>query len=135
MFMPKPRTTPHPAPTSDAELAGWFAGRLPDGWFTGAPEVRADREEILVIGSLADPVVGDDADDATRTAAAEAKISGFREDTRDQRMRIADEAEQRFARKVAWGARCRDDGVVFTHLAVPVMTRLRMGERLSLIHI
>jgi hypothetical protein len=44
-------------------------------------------------------------------------------------MRIADEAEARFARKVAWGARCGADEVVFTSLGVPVMTRLRMNER------
>lgn len=127
--MPRTRTAPGPAAPTDAELVGWFAGRLPDGWFTAAPEVRADREEILVIGTLGEPDVGADADETTRAAALDARISGFREDSRDQRMRIADAAEQRFGRKVAWGARCGDQGVVFTHLAVPVMTRLRMGER------
>ncbi|HUV11684.1 MAG TPA: hypothetical protein VMX12_11975 [Acidimicrobiia bacterium] len=125
--MPKTSNPPNPARTSDADLAAWFAGRLPDDWFAGPPEVRADREEILVIGTLAEPSVGDDA--AARTTTQEARISGFREDTRDQRMRVADEAEQRFGRKVAWGARCGEEGIVFTHLAVPVMTRLRMGER------
>ena len=44
-------------------------------------------------------------------------------------MRIADEAEQRTGRKVAWGAICGDERRVFTTLAVPVMTRLRMQER------
>ena len=58
-----------------------------------------------------------------------ARIEGFREDTREARMRIADEAEQRFGRKVAWGARCGDRKAVFTNLSVPVMTRLRMPER------
>lgn len=129
MVMTKSRPTPPPAPATDADLAGWFAGRLPDTWFGAAPEVRADREEILVIGTLAEPELPGDADDATRAAAREARISGFREDTREQRMRIADEAEARFGRKVAWGARCGEEGLVFTHLAVPVMTRLRMGER------
>ncbi len=127
--MPKTRTASSPDPVSDAELLGWFAGRVPDGWFSGPPEVRADRDEILVIGTLPEPDVGADADDATRGAARHARMTGFREDTRVQRMRVADEAEQRFGRKVAWGARCGDDGVVFTHLAVPTMTRLRMGER------
>ena len=32
---------------SPEELHGWFAGRLPDGWFTEAPEVTTDRDEIL----------------------------------------------------------------------------------------
>ena len=115
--------------TDMGSLQGWFAGRVPDGWFTGPPEVAADREEILVTGTLAAPEVGADADDDTRRAARRARIQGHREDTRDHRMRIADEAEARFGRKVAWAARCGDDQVVFTSLAVPVMTRLRMNER------
>ena len=110
-------------------LDGWFAGRVPDGWFTGPPEVTADREEILVTGRLAEPEVAADADDATRRAARRARIQGHREDTREHRMRIADEAEARFGRKVAWAARCGDDEAFFTTLAVPVMTRLRMTER------
>jgi hypothetical protein len=44
-------------------------------------------------------------------------------------MRIADDAEARFGRKVAWGAECGDERAVFTSLSVPVMTRLRMPER------
>ena len=112
-----------------AELQGWFAGRLPDGWFTAAPEVTIDRDEVLVVGRLAEPAVGDDADDATREAACAGRIQGFREDTRSARMRIADDAERRFGRKVAWGAECGEVKVVFTSLSVPVMTRLRMGER------
>jgi hypothetical protein len=110
-------------------LAGWFAGRLPDGWYTGPPDVRADREEILVVGDLAEPEHPDDADDTARGAARRARIQRFREETREQRMRIADEAEQRTGRKVAWGARCGGEEHVFTSLAVPVMTRLRMRER------
>jgi hypothetical protein len=110
------------------ELQGWFAGRVPDGWFTGAPTVSADREEILVMGTLAEPDVGDADEDAVQAARA-ARIDGFREDTRQQRMKVADEAERRFGAKVAWGAECGDVRVVFTNLSVPVMTRLRMGER------
>ncbi len=110
-------------------LAGWFAGRLPDDWFTGAPDVRADREEILVVGTLAEPEYPDGADEPARGAARRARIQRFREDTRDQRMKIADEAEHRTGRKVAWGARCGDEERIFTSLAVPVMTRLRMPER------
>jgi hypothetical protein len=112
-----------------SELQAWFAGRMPDGWFTGAPEVAVDREEILVVGTLGEAELGKDADDDARAAAAEARIEGFREDTRQQRMRIADDAERRFGRKVAWGAECGDVRVVFTSLSVPVMTRLRMSER------
>jgi hypothetical protein len=114
------------------QLQGWFAGRVPDGWFTGPPEVDVDRDEILVVGTIGEPDVGAQADDAARQAARRARIEGYREDTRQQRMRIADEAEARFGRKVAWGARCGDDVVVFTSLSVPVMTRLRMSERRTL---
>ena len=32
-------------------------------------------------------------------------------------------------RKVAWGIRCGDTNELFTHLAAPVMTRLRQPER------
>ncbi len=44
-------------------------------------------------------------------------------------MRIADEAQHRFGRKVSWGASCGDQTVWFTTLAAPAMTRLRMPER------
>jgi hypothetical protein len=114
---------------TQGKLAGWFAGRVPEGWFTGPPEVTADRDEIVVTGSLPEPEVGADADDDARRAARRARIEGHREDTRQARMRIADEAEARFGRKVAWAARCGEDEVAFTNLSVPVMTRLRMGER------
>src|SRR5215204_3358862 len=69
-------------PADDA--AGWFAGRLPDSWFTGAPEVTVDRDEILVVGTLAAPEVEGDA--AASTAAEAGRISRFREDTRDERI-------------------------------------------------
>jgi hypothetical protein len=120
-------TTDTPVPAA-AKLQGWFAGRLPDGWFTGPPSVTHDRDEIVVIGTLAEPDTGD-ADDDTRATARRSRIQGFREDTRSLRMRIADEAEARFARKVAWGARCGDEEELFTTLSVPVMTRLRLSER------
>lgn len=116
--------------TTDAPtLQGWFLGRLPDDWFVAPPEVTVDREEILVVGTLAEPEYPAGADDAAKAAARVARITRFREDTREQRMKIADEAEHHTGRKVAWGATCGDDRRVFTSLAVPVMTRLRMSER------
>jgi hypothetical protein len=119
------RTT---SPTPE-ELLGWFTGRLPDGWFTGAPDVDADREEILVLGTLPEPELPSDATEETKSAALAARIQGFREDTRAQRMRIADEAQQRFGRRVSWGAVCGDRRELFTTVAAPAMTRLRMPER------
>jgi hypothetical protein len=56
-------------------------------------------------------------------------VARFREDTRERRIGIAREAEHRFRRKVAWGVRVGDTREIFTHLAVPVMTRLRQPER------
>jgi len=105
------------------EIRAWFTGRLPDEWFTESAEVTVDREEITVIGTLPEL----DAEDAE--AAAEGRIKRFREDTRAQRIDIAKEAERKFGRKVAWGARCGTVTEMFTTLSVPVMTRLRQSER------
>ena len=120
------------------EVQAWFAGRLPDGWFTEPADVIVDREEITVVGTLPAPEAvggsgkdGESAEDAAEAirAAAEGRIRRFREQTRDQRIEIAREAEQRFRRKVAWGARCAGHDEMFTTLSVPVMTRLRQSER------
>jgi len=113
----------------DEKLNGWFAGRIPDGWFTAAPEVTYDREEILVVGTLADVEAGEGATDATREGAREGRVKQFREDTREQRMRIAREAERKYGRKVAWGVEIGGERHLYTTLSVPVMTRLRMRER------
>jgi hypothetical protein len=110
-------------------VTGWFAGRLPDDWFTGPPEVTIDRDEITVVGTLAEPEVAEGGD---RAAACAGRISRFREETRKERMAIADEAQERYGRSVAWGAVCGDIREVFTNLSVPVMTRLRQPERLVL---
>ncbi len=114
---------------TDDDVRGWFAGRLPDDWFVSAPEVTGDREEILVVGTLAEPKTDDDATEDAKRAAASARIARFREETREARMRIADEAEHRFDRKVSWGAACGGERRLFTTMGVPVMTRLRMPER------
>src|SRR3954447_26507269 len=108
-------------PADDA--ASWFVGRLPSDWCVGEPQVSVDREEIVVTGELP-PVEGADA-----SAAASGRISRFREETRPERIRIAEEAEARYGRKVAWGARIGDTSVLFSHLSVPVMTRLRQPQR------
>jgi hypothetical protein len=139
-------------PADDA--AAWFAGRLPSNWFVGPASVSVDREEIIVTGQLP-PVgaegasgatpAGDEAaagdkpaasgdapeapSDPRSEAAAAGRISRFREDTRAERVKIAAEAEARYGRKVAWGAELGNTRVLFTHLSVPVMTRLRQPER------
>jgi len=114
---------------TEERLEGWFAGRVPAEWFEGAPEVSVDREEILIVGTLADVDPGKEATEAQRAEARAGRIKQFREDTRDQRMRIAREAEHRFRRKVSWGAECGGERELFTTLSLPMMTRLRMPER------
>jgi hypothetical protein len=106
-------------------VVGWFAGRLPDAW--GTPEIAVDRDEITVVLPIEPPTTeGTEAD----VAAAEAgRLSRWREETRDERIQIAREAEHRYGRKVAWGATTGGSRQLFTHLAVPVMTRLRQPER------
>src|SRR3954452_10226307 len=115
-------------PVGRSEVAGWFAGRLPDGWFTGPVELIIDRDEITVIGTLAEPETGE----GDPAAAHAGRISRFREETRQQRMAIADAAQERYGRSVAWGASCGDDREIFTNVSMPVMTRLRQRERLVL---
>ncbi len=111
------------------DIPGWFAGRMPAGWFAGPPEVTSDGDEILVLGALPDVELAPGTSEEGRAAARSARIDRFREETRDERVRIAREAERQFRRKVAWGAKCGDQTKVFTTLSVPVMTRLRMPER------
>jgi len=112
----------------DADCAAWFAGRIPDDWFHEPVTVRSDRDEILVTGTLATPGAVPEGDDALRLAA-EARITGFREDTRPQRMKIAEAAQARWGRVVSWAAACGPVEVRFTTASVPVMTRLRLDQR------
>jgi hypothetical protein len=111
------------------ELRGWFAGRIPDDWFIGTLDVTVDREEILVVGELAEAKAAKGAGDAEAAAARESRIDGFREDTRAARMAIAEDAQRRFRRHVSWGVKLGEETEHFTTAAVPVMTRLRMRER------
>src|SRR3954454_1537555 len=82
-------------PVERAEVAGWFAGRLPDGWFTGPVDLSIDRDEITVVGTLPEPDAGEGGDAA---AARAGRISRFREETREERMAIADDAQARYGR-------------------------------------
>ncbi|MFF8259718.1 hypothetical protein [Streptomyces virginiae] len=95
------------------QLRAWFAERLPVDVYESLDPVTADREEITVVGTI---------------PAAES-VREFRERTREQRIEVAREAEELYRRKVAWGVRVGDETTLFTHLAVPVMTRLRQSER------
>ncbi|WP_282595332.1 hypothetical protein [Nocardioides xinjiangensis] len=105
-------------PADDA--GDWFRGRLPEGWFSDI-EVRTDREEITVLGTLADQTAAG--------AETEGRINRFRSETKAERIEIALEAQARYQRKVSWGVRLGVTEALFTHVAAPVMTRLRQPER------
>ncbi len=100
-------------------ITTWFDEHLPADLYAGTATVVVDRDEVVVVGDVPEP--GD-----VEPAAA---IADFRERTRDQRMGVAARAEEAFGRTVSWGARAGDTERMFTHLAVPAMTRLRMAER------
>jgi hypothetical protein len=121
-----------PTTTDTEQVHAWLAGALPDGWFTGPAGVTIDREEILIEGTLPDVDLPDDASDVARRTAREARIGRWREETRGERMRIADELERRWGRKAAWAGSIGDVRVAFTSLSVPVMTRLRQADRIVL---
>jgi hypothetical protein len=87
-------------------IKGWFAGRLPDGWFTGV-EVAVEDDQVVVIGTLPDVNLGSTPEE--KEGAAAGRIARFREETRGQRIGIAREAEERFKKYVTWGAKL--DGV------------------------
>ena len=114
------------APSADG-VAGWFAGRLPDGW--GPPRLEVDRDEVMILLTVPAPEVEDGASEADVAAAETGRITRWREETRDERVMIAREAEHRYDRKVAWGASSGGTEQLFTHLSVPVMTRLRQPDR------
>jgi len=113
-------------------LRGWFTGRMPAEWLDGALEVKLDREEITVIVPIAAPQTAEGASDAEQAAAWDGRSRRFREETRQHRIEIAQEAEHTYGRKVSWGVRSGDRTIMFTTFSVPVMTRLRQPERLVL---
>lgn len=120
--------TQHAQPT-EATIRAWLAGALTNDWAGSNPAITIDRDEIMIVVALSAPEVAPDADEATRAAAIDGRITGFRADTRDRRIAVALEAEHRFGRKVSWGAVAGDTTVLFTTLSAPAMTRLRQPER------
>jgi hypothetical protein len=97
--------------TTTEKLTEFFTKKVPADWRTGDLSVTSDGEEVVVVI----PIDGDARD--------------FRERTREKRMKIANEAEGKFNRKVSWGVEIGGERRLFTHVALPVMTRLRLPER------
>jgi hypothetical protein len=117
-------------------VAGWFTGRLPEEWRATPPEITVDREEITVRLTVPDVDLGDDASEVALAEARAGRAKAFREETRAQRVEIAREAEHRFDAKVSWGLTVGDAETghreLWTHVAAPVMTRLRQPQRMVL---
>lgn len=115
-----------PPAVTTTQLSSWFAGALPDDWFTEPVSLVVDRDEIIVTGSIPMPKVSGDADPAL---AAQSRIQAFREETRDARMAVADRAQHEFERTVSWAVTCGSEEQSFTRASVPVMTRLHHEDR------
>jgi hypothetical protein len=120
---------PPSGPEQERLIGAWFAGRVPDTWYEGSPTIEIDGDEIQVVGTLTPPELPAGAPEDEVRVAEQARIAGFREETRGARMRIADEAQPAFRRAVSWGTVCGGTKVLFTTTGVPVMTRLRMADR------
>lgn len=127
------------------KVRGWFGGRLPQEWTTEPADVTVDRDEITIVLTIPDPSTGSGqrvsaGESEAETAESRAgRAKAFREETRDTRIKIAREAEHRYERKVSWGvqvgAAASEESPhreLWTHVAAPVMTRLRQPQRLVL---
>lgn len=120
------------SPEQRQQVRAWVAGRIPPEWAVVPGEVRIDDDEVLVVAHLPAVELPADTPAAERETAEAARIGGFREETRQRRMHIADEAAAASGRIVSWGATCGETTILFTTASVPVMTRLRIDERLVL---
>jgi Arc/MetJ-type ribon-helix-helix transcriptional regulator len=113
-------------------VRGWFTGRLPDAWQPEPARITVDREEITVMLHLPDVAFTDEEatpPEAERDEARAGRARAFREETREQRMKIDREAQRRYGRKVSWGVELGGREELWTNVAAPVMTRLRQPQR------
>lgn len=113
-------------------VRGWFSGRLPAEWTSTPADVTVDRDEITVLLTIPDVETGDDTSEVELAETRTGRARAFREETREHRMEIAREAQHRFERKVSWGVVVGEHRELWTHVAAPVMTRLRQPQRLVL---
>ncbi len=122
-------------PVDTTEIKAWFKKRLPEDWyalvegFDSEIELLVDRDEIVVIGPIADAETAEGADEDAVESARRGVVKEWREQTREKRIEIAADAQERFGRHVSWGASVGGDRFLFTHISVPSMTRLRITER------
>jgi hypothetical protein len=117
------------ASASISEIIGWVSGALPPDLYRGVPTIEVDRDEILVIGDVGAPEVPEGLDEEGTAAAEEARIARFREETRDQRIAVARQAEARYDRPISWGASAGATARRFTTVHAGVGTRLGLEHR------
>ncbi len=121
-------------PIDSTQTKEWFKRRLPEEWYAltegvdAEVELLVDRDEIVVIGPINDPSNDGDNED-TVESARRAAVKEWREETREKRMEIASDAQDKFGKHVSWGAAIGADRFLFTHISVPTMTRLKITER------
>ena len=118
-------------PIDTTESTAWFKSHLPAEWKAdGGPEpgfeLMEDRDEIVVICGVpgSSSGAGDDPETAQRAA-----VKTWRNETREQRMAIASNAQDKFGKHISWGVSIDGVRYLFTHLSVPAMTRLKVSER------
>ncbi len=122
---------------TEERVRGWFTGRLPSDWQAAPAEITIDREEITILLTVPDVELaetdggadGGAPSEATLEEARAGRAKAFREETRAERMKLAREAEHRYERKVSWGVVVGERRELWTHVAAPVMTRLRQPQR------
>ncbi|MDA1278978.1 MAG: hypothetical protein O3B95_02915 [Chloroflexi bacterium] len=114
--------------TETATIQKWFESHVDDKWGSRGIKVTVDSEEILAVvkSQATDDLPGDLGE---REVASKRIARQFRKETRQSRMELAHEAQEFFERKVSWGVQVGEDSYLFTHIAVPSMTRLRINER------
>lgn len=107
------------------DAAEWFAGRLPEKWFDGDPTVIVDREEITVMGRLPDTASAESGRvrPARRTGVAIPRGDAIRENAHRRR------SPGSLRTQGFLGVEVGSERILFTHIAVPVMTRLKQPER------
>ena len=110
-------------------LQGWFAGRLPDGWFAGPLSIDVDRDEILVIGTLAEPELPNDATSETRSAALAAGSPGSERTPAPSGCRSPTRPSGGSAGRCPGAPDAAINSARSPRLSMPAMTRLRMPER------
>ena len=122
-------------PVDTTEMKEWLIKRLPRDWYAAdrdlseTLQVLADRDEVVIIGPLEAPEFEEGSDSDVVESEHRKVVKRWREQTREQRMEIAEEAQERFERPVSWGASIGDSRFLFTHVGVPAMTRLKITER------